>query len=101
MRPSTFGPGDLVYWRMAERAQIGLPDDVTTRPLLGRLRGMEEFEVALDAPASVALRLERRTLAGALLSPIDYARNASEYLIIPGCAVSSPSGNESIVLHFR
>jgi len=86
---------------MATRTRIGMPPDPACRPLEQALRPAAEFEIVLDSPASLALRLERNTLGGALLSPIDYARNASEYLIVPGSAVSSQEGNESIVLHFR
>ncbi len=86
---------------MISRKLIGLPDDVTCRPFRDALRPAERFDVVLGAPASLAQRLERRTLSGALLSPIDYARNASEYRIVPGSAVSSEEGNDSIVIHFR
>jgi len=86
---------------MNARTIIGMPSDPTCRPLERVLRSSPEFEIVLDSPAALALRLERNTLGGALLSPIDYARNASEYLVVPGSAVSSQAGNESIVLHFR
>ena len=86
---------------MATRTLIGIPPEPACRPLEQALRAAAEFEIVLDSPAALALRLERNTLGGALISPIDYARNASEYLIVPGSAVSSQSGNESIVLHFR
>jgi len=86
---------------MAARTLIGMPSDPACRPLEHSLRRAPGFEIVLDSPAALALRLERDALGGALLSPIDYARNASEYLIVPGSAVSSQSGNESIVLHFR
>jgi chorismate dehydratase len=86
---------------MSSRTLIGIPDDISCRPIRDLLRTSGEFEVVLDAPASLAQRLERRGVTSALLSPIDYARNASEYLIVPGSAVSSQEGNESIVIHFR
>lgn len=86
---------------MGSRTLIGIPDDISCRPFEDALRSAGGFEIVLDAPASLAHRLEHRGLDGALLSPIDYARNASEYLIVPGSAVSSQSGNESIVIHFR
>ena len=86
---------------MSSRTLIGIPGDISGRPFRDALRSAGEFEVVLDTPASLAQRLEHRGLGGALLSPIDYARNASEYLIVPGSAVSSQSGNESIVIVFR
>jgi chorismate dehydratase len=86
---------------MSTRTLIGIPGDITCRPLSDALRRAGEFEIVQDTPAVLAQRLEHRALGGALLSPIDYARNASEYLIVPGSAVSSQTGNESIVIHFR
>ncbi len=86
---------------MNSRTLIGIPADISCRPFRDALRSAGGFEIVLDAPASLARRLEHRELNGALLSPIDFARNASEYLIVPGSAVSSQSGNESIVIHFR
>ena len=86
---------------MATRTLIGIPPEPACRPLEQALRLAAEFEIVLDSPAALALRLEHNALGGAFLSPIDYARNASEYLIVPGSAVSSQGGNESIVLHFR
>ena len=86
---------------MGSRTLIGIPGDISGRPFRDALRSAGEFEIVLDTPASLAQRLEHRGLGGALLSPIDYARNASEYLIVPGSAVSSQSGNDSIVIHFR
>jgi len=86
---------------MSSRTVIGIPGDISCRPFRDALRSAGRFEIVLDAPASLAQRLEHRGLNGALLSPIDFARNASEYLIVPGSAVSSQSGNESIVIHFR
>jgi hypothetical protein len=68
---------------MSSRTLIGIPDDISGRPFRDALRAAGEFEIVLDTPASLAQRLEHRGLGGALLSPIDYARNASEYLIVP------------------
>lgn len=86
---------------MSSRTLLGIPGDISCRPFSDALRSAGRFEVILDAPAVLAQRLEHRILNGALLSPIDYAKNASEYLVVPGSAVSSQSGNESIVIHFR
>jgi chorismate dehydratase len=86
---------------MASRTLLGIPADISCRPFRDALQSTGGFELVLDGPASLAQRLEHGKLNGALLSPIDYARNASEYLIVPGSAVSSQSANESIVIHFR
>lgn len=86
---------------MSPRPLIGLPGEIYCRPMLDILRSSGAFEITLDAPASIAQRLAKRTLSGAFLSPIDFARNASEYRIVPGSAVSSQGGNNSIVIYFR
>lgn len=47
------------------------------------------------------MALRRHELEAAFISPIDYARESSEYVILPGIAVFAQQGNETIVLHFR
>ncbi|HXX64617.1 MAG TPA: MqnA/MqnD/SBP family protein [Bacteroidota bacterium] len=86
---------------MMTRTSIGIPAEIYCRPFVEILRANGVFEVVLDAPASLAQKLAKRSLKGAFLSPIDFARNASDYRIVPGCAVSSDSGNKSLVLYFR
>ncbi len=86
---------------MGTRTLLGIPGDISCRPLSDALRPAGTFDIVVDSPAALAQRLERRALGGALLSPIDFAMNASQYLVVPGSAVSSQSGNESIVVHFR
>ena len=86
---------------MHTRKRLGVPPALFSRPYSDGFQKEEMFETLIDAPAALAKRLETRQLDAALLSPIDYARNGSEYLIVPGTAVSSPSANDSLVLHFR
>ncbi|MCZ6775533.1 MAG: hypothetical protein O7D34_03630 [Ignavibacteria bacterium] len=47
---------------------------------------------------SNALELRKHELHAAFVSPIDYARESSDYRIVPGIAVSS---RQAIDLHFR
>lgn len=80
---------------------IGIPDTPYCRPIAEAFQRREDFAVVRDSPAGLAYRLGKRGLDAAFLSPIDYARNASEYLIVPGVAVSSQGANSFIVLHFK
>ena len=93
-------PGEQGVGRPSPKT-IGVPDVLFCLPFITALRGVAGLNVVTDPPAALAHRLDARTLDAAFLSPIDYARNASEYLIVPGSAVSSPEGNNSIVVHFR
>lgn len=65
------------------------------------LRKDATLEVHVDVTTRNAIRLRDRELDAAFISPIDYARESSEYRIIPGIAVSSRQGNDTVVLHFR
>jgi len=59
------------------------------------------FELYVDATTKNAIRLRHRDLDAAFLTPIDYARESSDYFIVPAIAVSSRQGNDTVVLHFR
>lgn len=80
---------------------LGLPETIYCRPFLEALRGNPSFRIVKGEPAALAEQLFARELDAAFLSPVDYARNASEYLIVPGSAVSSAEGNNAVVVHFR
>jgi len=47
------------------------------------------------------MQLRDRLLHAAFLTPLDYARNASEYRIIRGAAVTSRSPSGPVSLHFK
>jgi predicted solute-binding protein len=68
---------------------------------MAALQNDPAFTMVRGEPAVLAEQLLARALDAAFLSPIDYARNASEYLIVPDSAVSSAEGNNAIVVHFR
>jgi chorismate dehydratase len=59
------------------------------------------FSLLVDSAAQNAISMRQRDLEGAFLTPVDYARDSSEYCIVPGVAVSSRTPNDTIVLHFK
>jgi chorismate dehydratase len=80
---------------------IGIPNLVSCLPLAEGLRQSDLFTLVRDQPAVLAHKLEMRALSASYVSAVEYARNASEYLIFPGTAVVSPAGNSSLVMSFR
>jgi chorismate dehydratase len=81
--------------------RYGIPRYLYTKPLTyGLEHGAQKANLLADLSSQNALRLKSRELDTALLSPIDYARNSDEYLIVPNICVSS-TGNRSTLLHFR
>ncbi len=59
------------------------------------------FSLLIDTASQSAINFREHNLEGAFLTPIDYAREGSEYRIVPGVAVSSQTPNDTIVLHFK
>ncbi len=86
---------------MESRKRLGVPGALFASPLTVPLRNASGFRLAVDAPGLNALRLRERNLDAALLAPIDFARDASLYRVVPGVAASSRSANSAITLHFR
>ena len=85
---------------MAGIKRLGLPPHAYCLPLVSRMKeGF--FSLLVDSAAQNAISLRQRDLDGAFLTPIDYARESSDYCIIPGVAVSSRVPNDTIVLHFK
>jgi chorismate dehydratase len=80
---------------------IGIPPHFYCEPLIHALRPSEVFELRTDAPVKNAIKLREHLLHGVLLTPLDYARDSSEYAIVPDISLSSSRASESIVLHFR
>ena len=80
---------------------LGVPNLISCRPLAEGLRGSGLCTLVRDEPAVLAHRLETRGITASFVSPIEYARNASDYLIVPDCAVVSPAGNSSLIIYFR
>lgn len=83
------------------RKRLGFSPHAYCLPLVEGLQHHAAFELSVDATTRNAVRLRERELDAAFLTPIDYARESSEYQIVPAIAVSSCQGNDTIVLHFR
>jgi chorismate dehydratase len=86
---------------MSNHTRLGVPSAFYTRPLTAHLAERDVFDRRVDVPAQHAVRLRERELDAAFLTPIDYARDSSEYRIVPGVGVSSSSATGSISLLFN
>lgn len=82
---------------------IGIVPHRYARPLARALadRGSPDLDLVRDLPARLALKLRRKELDGAFLSPVDLAREARSYRIVPGVAIVSTGESRSILLFFR
>jgi chorismate dehydratase len=81
--------------------RYGIPRYLYTKPLTyGLEQDTQKVDLLPELSSQNALRLKSRELDVALLSPIDYARNSDEYLMVPNICASS-TGNRTMLLHFR
>jgi chorismate dehydratase len=72
---------------------FGIPNQLYTKPLTEPLRGNSSFLLAEEPRPSLAAKLREQELSAALLSPLDYAKESSEYRIVPNVgAISAESG---------
>jgi predicted solute-binding protein len=83
------------------KKRLGASPHLYCEPVIVRLKADDGFELTVDAQTRNAIKLRQHDLDAAFLSPIDYARESSEYTIVPGVAVSSDKATQSVVLHFR
>lgn len=81
--------------------RLGTPTDVACQPLVHALRGQSRFDVEPGSTAENALLLRSRSLDVSFISPIEYAKEGTDYVIVPGAALSSLEGADTITLHFR
>lgn len=79
---------------------IGVPTQLLTKPLTEALRGNAAFQIVEESRPNIAKQLQEQSLGAALISPLDYAKESSDYRIVPKVAAVS-GGNGSIVLRFR
>jgi chorismate dehydratase len=86
---------------MSTLKRLGVPSAFYTKPLTVHLAERDLFARQVDVPARHALQLREGELDAAFLTPIDYARDSSEYKIVPGVGVSSESATGSISLVFH
>lgn len=80
--------------------RLGIPTHLSTRPLTDPLRSSKAVTLIKDLRPTLARQLRERELHAALISPLDYAKESSDYRIVPDVAIAS-SGNGSIVVRFR
>lgn len=80
---------------------LGLPPDLYCRPLVYGLHHSAVFAVDLDVAAQNARKLGARDLSAAVLSPIEFGRDSSNYHIVRGIGVSSQDPTDTISLHFN
>lgn len=86
---------------MASTKRVGVSPHLYCRPLVRGLEHDAVLKFDVDATTRNAIRLRERELDAAFLSPIDYARESSNYQIVPDVAVASGTADGSITLHFR
>lgn len=86
---------------MSTPTLLGLPTAAYARPLADALAHSPGIRTQVDVPARLALGLRDRSLRGALLTPIDYARDSSAYLVAPGAVVASHGPSGPVTLQFR
>lgn len=86
---------------MTLRKRLGVPADLCWSPLLVHLAEERLFDRQAGVPAHHALQLRAQELDAALLTPVDYARDSSALVILPGVGVSSRDATSSIILIFR
>jgi chorismate dehydratase len=65
------------------------------------VHGTLPFELVYDLPAINAIKLRNNEVDAALITPIDYARESSDYMILPHITVSSKDESGAIALFFR
>lgn len=80
--------------------RLGIPNQLSMRPLTDALRRNRTWCLVHDSRPALAKQLRERELHAALLSPLDYAKESSDYCIVPDAAVAS-TGNGSVVVRFR
>ena len=86
---------------MSTPALLGLPTAAYARPLVEVLERVPGIRTHLDVPARLAMGLRERSLRGALLTPIDFARDSSAYLVVPGAVVASRGTRGPVTIQFR
>jgi predicted solute-binding protein len=86
---------------MTLRKRLGVPAGLFWSPLLMHLAEENLFDRRAGVPAHHALQLRAQELDAALLTPVDYARDSSALVILPGVGVSSRDATSSIILIFR
>lgn len=85
--------------------RLGIIPHAYAQPLFAGLRGPEgpaapAFELVTESSVQLALELRQGNLDGAFLSPIEYARDASRYLLVPESGAVSDGESGTVLLLF-
>ena len=72
---------------MSSIKHFGIPPHLYCLPVVHDLQMDAGIDVLVDVPTRIAIKMRERELEGAFLTPIDYARESSDYCIIPNVAV--------------
>lgn len=80
---------------------LGIPPYIYTKPLTEALRTNISFQPVEESRPAIAKQLREQELSAALLSPFEYAKDSSDYCIVPKVGVVSQVGNGSIVVRFH
>ncbi len=84
------------------RKKIAVSHHLYVAPVTyGWLPETSPFEVMNDLSAVNALKLRSDEISCALITPIDYGRESSDYVIVPDVAVSSRGDSGAIRLFFK
>ncbi|MFN0159560.1 MAG: MqnA/MqnD/SBP family protein [Bacteroidota bacterium] len=80
---------------------IGIHNDLYCRRIVHAIQQVGQFAVQLDIPARNAINLRQRDLTAAFITPIDYAKDSSDYVILRKVLLHSTGITDTITLHFR
>ncbi len=80
---------------------LGIPPYISTKPLTEALRTNDAFQLVEEPRPSLAKQLREQELNAALLSPLEYAKDSSDYCIVPKVGAVSEIGNGSIAVRFH
>ena len=80
---------------------LGIPPYIYTKPLTEPLRTNISFQLVEESRPALGKQLREQELSAALLSPLEYAKDSSDYFIVPKIGAVSPAGNGSIVVRFH
>jgi len=84
---------------MTHPTRLGAPGDLCFAPMVRPLGRDERFSLLTDTSGGNAVRLRERALDAALIGMIEYARDSSDWRILPGAAAAG--GPDTVVIHFR
>ncbi len=84
---------------MTEAKRFGISPHLYGEPLTRSLA--RSYALTADSSVGNAIRLRERELDAAFLSPLEYARHSSDYLIVPEVAVASSGEAGAVILCVR